>query len=140
MHFCISCTAALELPHCDRMPYIHFNDEASLQELNRNYEGDTHVALAHPHDPGFPGLSAQCQRIGPAQRSRTGRHRSGSLGYSARRTRGLQRIITVQLNNLRPTPALCGRCRVKVVFRAFTHSTAVEKALTLRDDWHQITF
>ena len=35
MHFKTSCTAALELPHCDKLPYIHFNDEAFPQELNR---------------------------------------------------------------------------------------------------------
>ena len=60
MRFTPSCTAAFDLPERDFLLYIHFNDEASLQGLNRNYEGDTHVALAHPHDPGFPGLSAQC--------------------------------------------------------------------------------
>jgi uncharacterized protein YjiS (DUF1127 family) len=36
MRFKLSCTAALELPELGNLLYIHFNDEASLQELNRN--------------------------------------------------------------------------------------------------------
>ena len=46
MRFTLSCTAALELPHCDKPSYIHFNDEASLQGLNRQYEGDTPMLLS----------------------------------------------------------------------------------------------
>jgi uncharacterized protein YjiS (DUF1127 family) len=41
MRFGLSCTATLELPHCGMLLYIHFNDEASLQELNRNYKETT---------------------------------------------------------------------------------------------------
>jgi uncharacterized protein YjiS (DUF1127 family) len=36
MRFSPSCIAAFELPQCGIPLYIHFNDEASLQELNRN--------------------------------------------------------------------------------------------------------
>src|SRR5262245_26572377 len=39
----------------------------ALQELNRTTKETTNAALAHPHDPGVPGLSAQCQRTVPAQ-------------------------------------------------------------------------
>jgi uncharacterized protein YjiS (DUF1127 family) len=35
MQYELSCTAALELLQCGMTPYIHFNDEAFLQELNR---------------------------------------------------------------------------------------------------------
>jgi hypothetical protein len=59
MRFRISCTATFALPHCTILIYIHFNDEAFLQELNRLDEGDIHVALAHPHHPELPGISAQ---------------------------------------------------------------------------------
>jgi uncharacterized protein YjiS (DUF1127 family) len=41
MRFEISCTATSELLHCDILLYIHFNDEAFLQELNRNYKETT---------------------------------------------------------------------------------------------------
>ena len=41
MHLRISCTAPLELPQCGMPPYIHFNDEAFLQRLNRNYKETT---------------------------------------------------------------------------------------------------
>jgi uncharacterized protein YjiS (DUF1127 family) len=41
MRLGISCTAALELPQCGIPFYIHFNDEASFQELNRNYKETT---------------------------------------------------------------------------------------------------
>ena len=37
----LSCTATSELLHCGMSIYIHFNDEASLQELNRNYKETT---------------------------------------------------------------------------------------------------
>jgi uncharacterized protein YjiS (DUF1127 family) len=36
MRFSPSCIAAIDLPQCGILPYIHFNDEASLQGLNRN--------------------------------------------------------------------------------------------------------
>jgi uncharacterized protein YjiS (DUF1127 family) len=35
MQYELSCTAALELLQCDISLYIHFNDEALPQELNR---------------------------------------------------------------------------------------------------------
>jgi uncharacterized protein YjiS (DUF1127 family) len=35
MRFLLSCTAAIELPERPFLLYIHFNDEAFLQELNR---------------------------------------------------------------------------------------------------------
>ena len=38
MRFWLSCIAPLELLHCDIPFYIHFNDEAFLQGLNRNYK------------------------------------------------------------------------------------------------------
>ncbi len=41
MHFTSSCIATSELLHCSMPSYIHFNDEASLQELNRNYKETT---------------------------------------------------------------------------------------------------
>ena len=41
MRFEISCTATLELLQCGILIYIHFNDEASLQGLNRNYKETT---------------------------------------------------------------------------------------------------
>jgi uncharacterized protein YjiS (DUF1127 family) len=41
MRFGLSCTATSELLHCGILPYIHFNDEASLQGLNRNYKETT---------------------------------------------------------------------------------------------------
>ena len=41
MRFKISCTATSELLHCGTLIYIHFNDEASLQGLNRNYKETT---------------------------------------------------------------------------------------------------
>ena len=41
MRFGLSCTATSELPQCGIPIYIHFNDEASLQELNRNYKETT---------------------------------------------------------------------------------------------------
>ena len=41
MHFGLSCIATLELPQCNILTYIHFNDEASLQELNRNFKETT---------------------------------------------------------------------------------------------------
>ena len=41
MHFTPSCIAALELLQRDIPSYIHFNDEASLQELNRNCKETT---------------------------------------------------------------------------------------------------
>jgi len=36
MHFAISCIATKCLLQCDMVVYIHSNDEASLQGLNRN--------------------------------------------------------------------------------------------------------
>ena len=41
MRFTPSCTAALELPKRHKLLYIHFNDEAFLQGLNRNYKETT---------------------------------------------------------------------------------------------------
>jgi uncharacterized protein YjiS (DUF1127 family) len=41
-----SCTAALELPKRGNLLYIHFNDEAFLQELNRNYKETTPMLLS----------------------------------------------------------------------------------------------
>ena len=41
MRFTLSCTATLELPERDNLLYIHFNDEACLQGLNRNYKETT---------------------------------------------------------------------------------------------------
>lgn len=41
MRFGISCTATSELLHCGILIYIHFNDEAFLQGLNRNYKETT---------------------------------------------------------------------------------------------------
>jgi len=41
MRFEISCTATSELLQCGILIYIHFNDEASLQGLNRNYKETT---------------------------------------------------------------------------------------------------
>ena len=41
MHSRISCIATSELPHCNIPVYIHFNDEAFLQGLNRNYKETT---------------------------------------------------------------------------------------------------
>ena len=38
MRFKVSCTATSELLQCSILIYIHFNDEASLQGLNRNYK------------------------------------------------------------------------------------------------------
>jgi uncharacterized protein YjiS (DUF1127 family) len=38
MHFRLSCIAAFELLQRGTLTYIHFNDEASLQELNRRYK------------------------------------------------------------------------------------------------------
>jgi uncharacterized protein YjiS (DUF1127 family) len=35
MQFWISCIATLELPQCEIAFYVHFNDPASLQGLNR---------------------------------------------------------------------------------------------------------
>src|ERR1700741_2325444 len=93
MLFWISCTAPFDLPEQGIPTYVHFNDEVSLQELNRKCKETTHVALAHPHDPGVPGLSAQCQRTVPAQRSRTGRYWPRSCGHSARCSRKLQQLI-----------------------------------------------
>jgi uncharacterized protein YjiS (DUF1127 family) len=41
MRFRISCIATSELLHCGIKVYIHFNDEAFLQELNRNCKETT---------------------------------------------------------------------------------------------------
>ena len=41
MRFEISCTATSELLQCGIPTYIHFNDEAFLQGLNRNYKETT---------------------------------------------------------------------------------------------------
>ena len=41
MHFILSCIATLELLRRSTWPYIHFNDDAFLQELNRNYKETT---------------------------------------------------------------------------------------------------
>jgi uncharacterized protein YjiS (DUF1127 family) len=41
MHFRSSCIATSELLHCSTPSYIHFNDEAFLQGLNRNYKETT---------------------------------------------------------------------------------------------------
>jgi uncharacterized protein YjiS (DUF1127 family) len=41
MHIEISCTAPLELPVRGSPSYIHFNEEASLQGLNRNCKETT---------------------------------------------------------------------------------------------------
>jgi uncharacterized protein YjiS (DUF1127 family) len=41
MRFRLSCTATLELLQCGMLNYIHFNDEAFLQGLNRNYKETT---------------------------------------------------------------------------------------------------
>ena len=38
MRFGLSCTATSELLQCGMLLYIHFNDEALLQRLNRNYK------------------------------------------------------------------------------------------------------
>src|SRR5215217_5526412 len=69
-------------------------------------QGDYNATLAHPHDPGVPGLSAQYQRTVPAQRSRTGRYRPRSFGHSARCRRELYQLISVQPPDERITPAL----------------------------------
>lgn len=37
MHFRISCIATSELLQRNNLPYIHFNDAADLEGLNRNY-------------------------------------------------------------------------------------------------------
>jgi len=50
MHSGSSCIAPSELPHCKNIVYIHFNDDASRAESK--LQGDYHVTLAHPHDPG----------------------------------------------------------------------------------------
>src|ERR1700712_2620631 len=63
------------------------------EELNRDTRRINNVALAHPHDPGVPGLSAQCQRTVPAQRSRIVRYRPRPFRHSAGRRRQLQRLI-----------------------------------------------
>src|SRR5437868_1858378 len=68
-------------------------------------QGDYDATLAHPHDPGLPGLSAQCQRTVPAQRSRTGRYRPRSCGHSARCSWNLYQLISVQPPDERITPA-----------------------------------
>jgi uncharacterized protein YjiS (DUF1127 family) len=41
MRFRISCIATSELLHCSIQVYIHFNDEAALQGLNRNCKETT---------------------------------------------------------------------------------------------------
>ena len=41
MRFGISCIATPELLHCSIQVYIHFNDEAVLQGLNRNCKETT---------------------------------------------------------------------------------------------------
>jgi uncharacterized protein YjiS (DUF1127 family) len=41
MQLMISCTAALELLRSWNPSYIHFNEEASLQELNRDFKETT---------------------------------------------------------------------------------------------------
>src|SRR5437588_6794876 len=68
-------------------------------------QGDYDATVAHPHDPSLPGLSAQCQRTVPAQRSRTGRYRPRSCGHSARCSRNLYQLISVQPPDERITPA-----------------------------------
>src|SRR5437879_2498080 len=68
-------------------------------------QGDYDATLAHPHDPGVPGLSAQCQRTVPAQRSRTGRYRPRSCGHSARCSRNLCQLISARPPDERITPA-----------------------------------
>ena len=46
MHLSLSCIATLELLHCSMFFYIHFNDEASLQGLNRKIQGDYPMLLS----------------------------------------------------------------------------------------------
>ena len=41
MHIALSCTAPFRLLEREILPYIHFNDEAFLQGLNRNYKETT---------------------------------------------------------------------------------------------------
>jgi uncharacterized protein YjiS (DUF1127 family) len=41
MRFRISCIATSELQHCSIYVYIHFNDEAAPQRLNRNFKETT---------------------------------------------------------------------------------------------------
>jgi uncharacterized protein YjiS (DUF1127 family) len=41
MHFPLSCIATSELLQCNKAIYIHFNDEAFLQRLNRNCKETT---------------------------------------------------------------------------------------------------
>jgi uncharacterized protein YjiS (DUF1127 family) len=46
MQFWLSCTAPFELPMRGILLYIHFNDETSLQELNRQYKETTPMLLS----------------------------------------------------------------------------------------------
>ena len=41
MHSALSCTAPFVVPNWHFLTYIHFNDEAFLQELNRNFKETT---------------------------------------------------------------------------------------------------
>jgi uncharacterized protein YjiS (DUF1127 family) len=41
MHFTSSCIATLKLLQCNTVSYVHFNDEAFLQGLNRNCKETT---------------------------------------------------------------------------------------------------
>jgi len=41
MRYGISCIATFELLHCEVLTYIHFNDEARLQRLNRRFKETT---------------------------------------------------------------------------------------------------
>src|SRR5271169_2864690 len=129
MHIGISCIAPFELLYCEILTYIHFNDEALLQRLNRRYKETTHVALADPHDPGVPGLPAQCRRTVPAHRSRTGRHRPRSVGYSARCSRQLQRLKPFQPNI--ETDNARQAAGVIVSSEHHAHSTPLRNALPL---------
>src|SRR6267142_6959356 len=97
-------------------------------------QGDFDATLAHPHDPGVPGLSAQCQRTVPAQRSRTGRYRPRSCGHSARCSRKLHQLIFVQLPDERITPALLRALSFPVFgltrfLHANRHPTSLENAM-----------
>ena len=41
----ISCIATFKLLHCEMLTYIHFNDEALLQRLNRRFKETTMLLL-----------------------------------------------------------------------------------------------
>src|SRR3954469_10839090 len=105
MRFRISCTATSELLHCG-IQAIFISTMRPTSKAESKLQGDYDATLAHPHDPGVPGLPAQCQRTVPAQRSRTGRYRPRSYGHSARCRRNLRQLISVQPPDERITPAL----------------------------------